>query len=148
MESDEDTQKFFFNAERNTQQKIPVGLRMAMQAAVDMGLSEHYTGQLFNVPSVSRLLKELRILQQIDQTQSQQLDTSNRQALQLLNQKAEAQAQIVAIAKISKALAEGQVVDQNVKRLSKTVSKETNAQFALLPPEVGEALFLRIEKSS
>ena len=117
MESDEDTQKFFFNAKRNTQQKIPVSMRMAMQAAVDMGLSENYTGLLFDVPSVSRLLKELRITQQIEHVQSQQLDASSRQALQQLNQKAESEAQIVAIAKISKALAEGQVVDQNVTRL-------------------------------
>ena len=69
------------------------------------------------MPSVSRLLKELRIAQEIEHGKSQQLDATSRQALQQLNQKVEAQAQIVAIAKISKALAEGQVVDQIVARL-------------------------------
>ena len=58
---DEDAKRFFFDAKRLPQHKVPHSLRLAMQAAVDMGLSEHFTGQLFGVPSITRQLKELRI---------------------------------------------------------------------------------------
>ena len=47
-------------ANMNQQRKIQDKQRMAMQAAVDLGLSEHMTGKLFKVPSVTRVLKELR----------------------------------------------------------------------------------------
>ena len=59
MESEEQ-QNFYFIADKRSQHLIPDSVRMAMQAAVDMGLSEHQTGKLFNVPSATRVLKELR----------------------------------------------------------------------------------------
>ena len=40
--------------------KITTKLRMAMQAAVDLGLSEHQAGKLWGVPSVTRVLRELK----------------------------------------------------------------------------------------
>ena len=46
--------------------KIPDNLRMAMSAAVELGLSEHQTGKLFGIPSVTRVLKELRNSQRND----------------------------------------------------------------------------------
>ena len=48
------------NQEGHGLRKIPETLRMAMQAAVELGLSEHQTGKLFGIPSVTRVLKELR----------------------------------------------------------------------------------------
>ena len=40
MESEEQ-QNFYFIADKRSQHLIPDSVRMAMQAAVDMGLSEH-----------------------------------------------------------------------------------------------------------
>ena len=47
---------------------------MAMQAAVDMGLSENQVGKLFNVPSATRVLNELRKAQENERELRQRLD--------------------------------------------------------------------------
>ena len=60
-----------------------------MQAAVDMGLSEHMTGKLFNVPSVTRVLKELRMAQETEKQMMGSLPIQSRQALESLNKSLE-----------------------------------------------------------
>ena len=57
------------------QRKVPIpdSLRMKMQAAVDLGLSENQTGKLFGVPSVTRALKDLRIKQQNERAKRAQM---------------------------------------------------------------------------
>ena len=48
------------------QMKISEHTRLSMQAAVEMGLSENQVGKIFNVPSISRVLKELEIAKVIE----------------------------------------------------------------------------------
>ena len=79
------------------QRKIPDSLRMAMQAAVDMGLSENQVGKLFNVPSATRVLNELRKAQENERELRQRLDLQSRTALEALNQSLAAQAEIAAL---------------------------------------------------
>ena len=50
-----------------------------MQAAVDMGVSELQAGKIFQVPSVTRVLKELRDLKQSEALKTHQLDPQSRQ---------------------------------------------------------------------
>ena len=61
--------------------KIPDNLRMAMSAAVELGLSEHQTGKLFGIPSVTRVLKELRSSQQNDRANRMKLSDEERAVL-------------------------------------------------------------------
>ena len=61
--------------------KIPDNLRMAMSAAVELGLSEHQTGKLFGIPSVTRVLKELRSSQQNDRANRMMLSDEERAVL-------------------------------------------------------------------
>ena len=79
---------------------------------------------------------------------SHQLDERSRRALKELNYRLAAEAHIKAIAKVASALAEGKIIDHNVTRLQKTVCKQTTAQIALLAPELGEAMKVRIDKQS
>ena len=69
--------------------KIPDNLRMAMSAAVELGLSEHQTGKLFGIPSVTRVLKELRSSQQNDRANRLLLSDEERLALKLQDRKKE-----------------------------------------------------------
>ena len=58
---------------------------------------------------------------------SMRLDEQSRCALEELNKRLATEAQIRAIAKVAQALAVGNLIDHNVTRLQKTVTKQTTA---------------------
>ena len=52
------------------------------------------------------------------------------------------------MARVAKALTEGEINEHNIFRLQKKINNQVNAEIALLAPEVGEAMQDKLVKSS
>ena len=58
--------------------RVPHITKHALQAAVELGLSENQAGKLFGVPSASRILKELRNVQHLNRLSLQLMSEDER----------------------------------------------------------------------
>ena len=113
-----------------------------------MGLSEHQTGKLFHIPSVTRVLKDYRQDVFTYNTNPESLNPDRRRFLAELTESKLDEAKTVAIAIVAKALEEDKIDAHNLTGLQKQVRVKTMAQISSLPPTLQEALNRRIEISS
>ena len=113
-----------------------------------MGLSEHQTGKLFHIPSVTRVLKDYRQDVLTFNTDPDSLNPARHKFLSELSESKLNEAKTVALATVAKALEEDKIDAHNLNGLQKQVRVRTMTQISSLPPQLSESLLQRIDKSS